>query len=138
MSKVYFVSKIEPKNPFSPDGKYGEDWVALSITDDSDYKLMTCKDTIFCFKISKATQESWEFRAMDYIEYNLMLHRNVVYIGDINGYEDAKRAYKGHSIRDPFLRSYEPEILAHSTTPRGYKQIMKDGALKSWNKVKQD
>jgi len=116
MPNIYFTNTIAPKNPFSPDGRYGENWVALYITDSEDYKLMTCKDTIFCFKISKATQENWEFRAMDYIEYNLMLNRNVVYIGDVKDYEDAKSAYQGHSIYDPFLRPYEPEILVHSTT----------------------
>jgi len=135
---VYFTNVLRPINPFSPDGKYGKNWVALSITDDSSYKLMTCKDTIFCFKISKATQEGWEFRAMDYIEYNLMLNRNVVYIGNRNDYEIAKSAYHGHGIHDPFLRSYEPAVLVHSTTPTGYKKIIKDGALKSWNKVRED
>jgi len=135
MSKLYFVNKISSKNPFSPDGKYDENWVELRITDDAKYKLVTCKDVIFCLEISKANEENWAFRAMDYIAYHLALGRNVVYTGEGDDYMRAKEIYRGHSMSDPFLRPYEPRILVHSTTPNAYRQIMKDGVLKSWNKV---
>ena len=138
MSNVYFANEITPKNPFSPDGKYGDNWVALSITNSAEYKEMTGKDVLFGFKISKVNEEHWAFRAMDYIEYNMVLGKNVIYMGDRNDYETAKELYCGHNISEPFLRSYEPAILTHSTTPDGYAQIIKDGMLKSWNKIKNE
>jgi len=135
MQKIHFTNNLTPKNPFSPDGEYADDWVELRITNSTEYKLMTGKDAIFYFAISKSNEENWAFRAMDYVEYNLSLNRNIICSGKEEDFERAKYIYSGHSIKDPFLRSYEPPILVHSTTPHGYEQIMKDGTLKSWNKV---
>jgi len=135
MPNIYYVEKIESINPFSSDGLYGERWVGLSITDSAEYKMMSGTDILFGFKISRHS-EGWQFRAMDFIEFNSMLGRNIIYTGNVEDLETAKTVYNGHSIYDQFLRPYEPCVLVHSTTPEGYRGIIKDGALKSWNKIK--
>jgi hypothetical protein len=137
VSNVFFAEVITEQNPFSIDGKYDDSWVELSITNSQDYESMTEKTCLFSFKVSKLSND-WHFRAMDYIEYHSMLDRNIIVTGRKNDYEEAQAVYEGHSIYDPFLRSYEPEALVHSTTPDGYLQIIKDGALKSWNKLKKE
>ena len=65
-------------------------------------------------------------------------NKNIIITGRKNDYEEAQAVYKGHSIYDQFLRPHEPEVLIHSTTPDGYLQIIKDGALKSWNKLTEE
>jgi hypothetical protein len=134
---MYFSNKANGTNPFPQNGKQGESRVELVIADSAEYKETTCKNFYFCFKVSKQS-DGWQFRAMDYVEYNAALGRQVVYTGDIKDYEEAKETYRGHSVCDPFLRPYEPAVLVHSTTPNGYTQIIKDGALKSWNRIKNE
>ena len=112
-----------------------QETVELSITDSMDYKAMTCMDTRFCYRISKAMDENWALRAMDFIAYNGSLGREVTFTGDREDYIEAEKAYVGHSIDDPFLRPYEPTVLVHSTTPKGYTQILRDGVLLSWNRI---
>ena len=135
MPGIFFAKEITDLNPFSSDRKYNEDWVELSITNSREYEMMTTKSLLFSFKISRFCN-GWHFCAMDYIEYNIMFGRNVIFTGDMKDFEEAKTLYQGHSIYDPFLRPHEPDVLVHSTTLDGYRQIIKDGALKSWNKVK--
>lgn len=135
MNNIFFIEKITEINPFSSDGKYDDKWVELSITNTKEYMAMTGKTHIFGFKISK-TDKNWTFRAMDYINYNTMLERNIIFTGKKSDYSVAKQAYTGHSVNDMFLRPYEPKISVHSTTLAGYNSIIKDGAIKSWNRVK--
>ena len=137
MTNIYFASQITEINPFSPDGKYCDKWVELSITNSAEYKAMTGKATLFGFKVSTLSDD-WQFRAMDFIEYNTLLGRNIIVTGEKTNYAEAKTAYQGHSIYDNFLRTYEPAILIHSTTDVGYQHIVKDGVLKSWNKIKNE
>jgi len=114
----------------------GKDCVELVISDSTEYNASTGrKNDIYCFKISRHC-EGWQFRVMDFFQYNAALNRNVIYNGPDIFLEEVRITYTGHSIHDNYLRPYEPEILVHSTTPEGYTHIMKDGAIKSWNKVK--
>jgi len=137
MANIYFANEISKINPFSPDGKYGDNWVELSITNGTEYKDMTGKNMLFGFKVS-VFSEGWQFRAMDFIEYNTLLGRNIIFTGIKSRYTEAKTAYQGHSIYDRVLRPYEPDVLIHSTTAANYCQIVKDGMLKSWNKVRNE
>ena len=134
MTNIYFVNEITEINAFSPDGKYGDNWVELSITNTTEYRNMTEKNILFALKVS-ACSEGWQFRVMDFVEYNTLHGRNIIITGKKSRYEEAKMAYQRHSIYDTVLRPYEPEVLVHSTTAAGYRQIVEDGALKSWNKI---
>ena len=137
MSNLYFTDKITKTNPFTVDGTYADNWVGLSITENEDYEMMTFAEPLFHFKVNQSG-EGWSFRVMDFISYHTTLGVNIIYEGNKSNYEIAKTKYRGHSIRDDFLRPYEPPFLVHSTTPSGYKKIMKDYTLKSWNLIKQE
>ena len=137
MENIYFANTIAEINPFSPNGEYCDKWVELSITNSTEYKEMTGRTILFGFKV-RTLRDGWQFRAMDFIEYNTLLGKNIIFTGTKNSYEEAKKVYQGHSIYDRFLRSYEPAVLIHSTTDIGYQQIIKDDTLKSWNKIKNE
>src|SRR5690554_4523085 len=113
MSNLYFIDELTKVNPFSQNGQYDDNWVELSITNSFGYQMMTGKNLIFSFKVSKRF-EGWQFRVMDYISYQLLENRNVLISASKDDYEDAHTAYKGHSIYDREPRPYEPEILIHS------------------------
>lgn len=135
MGHIYFYDDVPAVNPFREDGLYDNSWVQLAITKSSDYQMMTCKTYIFQFKVSKHC-DGWQFRAMDYISYQMEYNRNVIVTASQENYEEAQTAYRGHSRHDPFLRYYEPEFLVHSTPPHAVQHILQEGVLKSWNKVK--
>lgn len=132
---IYFTDKLLKINPFSENGLYNDNWVELSITNSTEYQMITDKTIIFSFKISKLC-EGWQLRAMDFIMYQKLYNRNVIVTAEKKDFEEAQAAYYGHSIYDKYLRSYEPEVLVHSTTPEAYLHIQEEGVLKSWNKLK--
>lgn len=80
MVSLYFADTLTGKNPFSEDGLYDESWVELSIDECSDYEMFTSRTEIFSFKLSKHC-EGWQFRAMDYIAYQLLYQRKVIITG---------------------------------------------------------
>lgn len=135
MGNLYFSGKLPEQNPFSEDGLYDSSWVQLVIAENLEYSMITRKTIIFQFTVSRC-YEGWQFRVMDYISYQLGYGRNVVLTAEPEHYEEARQAYLGHSLRDPFLRSYEPKYLIHSAPPVALEHILLDGALKSWTRVK--
>jgi hypothetical protein len=127
--------KLPEQNPFREDGLYDSSWVQLVITEKSEFSMITRKTIIFQFTVSKC-YEGWQFRVMDYISYQLGYGRNVILTAEPEHYEEAQQAYQGHESCDLFLRSYEPKFLVHSAPPMALEQILLDGALKSWTRVK--
>lgn len=137
MDHIFFVTEMRERNPFSSDGKYDSNWVQLTIDDDAEYHVMTGTTIVYGLKVSKLC-EGWPFRVMDFIEYHTSLGKNILCTGNRADFEIAKSLYAGHSPYDKNLREYEPDILVHSTTIDGYTHIVKDGEIKSWNKVKEE
>lgn len=135
MGNLYFYGELPEQNPFSEDGLYGSSWVQLVIAEITAYSMITRKTILFQLTVSKC-YEGWQFRVMDYISYQLGYGRNVILTADPEHYEEAQKVYLGHRLRDPFLRYYEPKYLIHSAPPAALQHILRDGALKSWTRVK--
>lgn len=135
MEKIYFTRKLTKQNPFSNDGKYGSDWVNVTI-DKSKY-IMPETEFVYGCSIGKKV-DLWEYRVMDYVNYNLMYNRNVIFVGSKRLYKKALKKYNGHSIYDKALRPYEERFVVHSTTKENYDKIVNQGYIKSWNILKSE
>lgn len=135
MGKIYFIRKLTERNPFSKDGKYGSEWVSITI-DKSRYIMPGTKFIYGC--IIGKNIDFWEYIVMDYINYNLMYNRNVIFVGSKRLYKMALRKYDGHSIYDKELRPYEERFVVHSTTKENYEKIVSQGCIKSWNILKRE
>ncbi len=135
MGKIYFTRKLTEHNPFSENGEYYENWV--SITLNRSRGIMP--ETRFLYGCSIGRKvDFWEYRVMDYINYNLMYDRNIIFIGSKRLYKKALKKYAGHSIYDRELRPYENRYVVHSTTAENYQKIKEQGCIKSWNILKKE
>ncbi len=130
---VFLTNDLTEYNQYIKGIKTPEDWVNIKITEDAC--LTDGKDVVFGCSIGKKTN-GWQIRLMDYIGYNRIYKRNIIILGSIDDYNDARQVYDGHTIFDRQLRIHEPEILVHSTSKENYRLIQIDGYLKSWNVLK--
>lgn len=135
MGKIYFTRKLTQYNSFSENGEYGENWVSISLNR-SRYIMPETKFLYGCIIGRKV--DFWEYRVMDYINYNLMYDRNVIFVGSKRLYKKALKKYGDHSIYDRKLRPYENRYVVHSTTTENYQNIKKQGCIKSWNILKKE
>lgn len=135
MGKIYFIRKLTERNPFSKDGKYGVEWVSITVNK-SRYIMPETKFVYGCSIGRKV--DFWEYRVMDFINYNLMYNRNIIFVGSKRLYKKALRKYDGHSIYDKELRPYEERFIVHSTTKGNYEKIVSQGCIKSWNVLKNE
>lgn len=140
MGTIHFVNQnFVPSNINPITGEpYDTNWIFLELTDDSSFYMFNGgNDFVFRLAISKKCDD-WEYRVFDFMEYELSYGKNIILSISKNDYEEAKRIYDGHSFKDNFLRDYEKHILVHSTTAFGFKSILQDRALKSWNLLKNE
>lgn len=135
MGKIYFADKLSEHNPFSENGDYGSDWVSIKIN--KSPHIIPEKGFIYGCSIGKKVK-FWESRVMDYINYNLVYNRNIIFVGNKRLYKRALKRYGNHSIYDKELRTYEEKIIVHSTTKENYAKIKNQGCIKSWNILKQE
>lgn len=140
MGTIHFVNEKFVPNQINPITRepYDTNWIFLELTDDSSFYMFSGgNDFVFRLAISKKCAD-WQYRVFDFIEYELSYGKNVILSISKNDYEEAKRIYEDHSFKDDFLRDYEKRILVHSTTLSGFKSILQDRALKSWNILKKE
>lgn len=135
MGEIYFIRRLTEHNPFSDDGKYDSDWVSIRVSR-SRYIMPETKFVYGCV-IGKKT-DFWEYRVMDYINYNLMYNRNVIFIGSKRTYKKALKKYRNCSVCDKALRPYEERFVVHSTTKENYEKMVSQGCIKSWNILKSE
>lgn len=135
MGRIYFTRKLTEHNPFSENGEYGENWVSISLNR-SRYIMPETKFLYGCTIGRKV--DFWAYRVMDYINYNLMYDRNIIFVGSKRLYKKALKKYADHSIYDRELRPYESRYVVHSTTTENYQKIKKQGCIKSWNILKKE
>ncbi len=135
MGKIYFTRKLTQYNSFSENGEYGDNWVSISLNRGS-YIIPETKFLYGCVIGRKV--DFWEYRVMDYINYNLMYDRNIIFVGSKRLYKKALKKYGDHSIYDRKLRPYENRFVIHSTTAENYQNIKKQGCIKSWNILKNE
>ncbi|MDE5936977.1 MAG: hypothetical protein K2G83_06205 [Ruminococcus sp.] len=135
MGKIYFTRKLTEHNLFSESGEYDENWVSISLNR-SRYIMPETKFLYGCAIGRKV--DFWEYRTMDYINYNLMYDRSIIFVGSKRLYKKALKKYASHSIYDRKLRSYENRFVVHSTTAENYERISRQGCIKSWNILKKE
>ena len=123
------------RNPFTPEGDYGEDWVCVRVVEQAAFEMMTGMDQCFGLTLS-ATCPGWPLRLMDFIGYHEAQGRHVWIDCPTALLSQAEQEYGSHDRQEPTRRPYEPRVLCHSTTPEGWAGIQRDGALKSWNQLK--
>lgn len=126
------------KNPYKDNMPYDNSWVLLQLLDNAEFISFTGNngEGIFRFILTKQMKE-WQYSVMDFIQYEMTCNKNIiadVYSEDL---KEAEKLYAGHCYKDNFLRVYENSVLVHTTTPNAYKQIIRDGSLKSWNMLHQ-
>lgn len=126
-------------NPFNNGRPYDNTWMVLRLIDESHFLQYTGTGggNVFQFVLTKKNID-WQYRIMDCINYESELDKNLIIAVNSNDLDEAKAIYKGHSNSDSYLRHYECPVLVHSTTPEGYKNILKCGYLKSWNVLKNE
>lgn len=135
MGKIYFTRKLTQYNSFSENGEYGENWVSISLNR-CRYTMPETKFLYGC--VIGRMVDFWEYRVMDYINYNLMYDRNIIFVGNKRLYQKTLKKYASHSIYDRKLRPYENRYVVHSTTTENYHKIKKQGCIKSWNILKKE
>lgn len=139
---IYFVDKDFnkfSKTPFNYNEGYGPDWVFLKLLESAAFKQYTGggRDGIFQLVITKQNID-WEYRILDFIQYNTACHNNIILSVDKSDYHIAEETYGNSKYNDNFLRSYEKPILVHSTSIESYNKIIACGYLKSWNVLSSD
>ena len=97
MGKIYFIRKLTERNPFSKGGKYGAEWVSITVNK-SRYIMPETKFVYGCSIGRKV--DFWKYRVMDFINYNLMYNRNIIFVGSKRLYKKALINYDVHSIYD--------------------------------------
>jgi len=114
-----------------------QDWIQFKLTDSSEYDMfVSMEDKMYTLKVSKNSLH-WEFSLFDFIGYEESYNKNIILHVSDTDFEQAKQKYGKHHFQDRQIRDYEPEFLIHSTTWESWEKIKKDGALKSWDILKQ-
>lgn len=127
-------------NPFSEEGQFNENWVMIKVVEDksNQNRAGNFGESFYIVLLSKSF-EGWQYKLMDFIcyysEYNNI---NIIISIEKDDYINSELRYKGHCNKDRELRSYENEILVHSTTKESWDKIKESGCLKSWNTAKRD
>lgn len=122
-------------NPITQE-KYDESWVVFILNNEPyQMKCGSEKGCAYTLRVSKQCTY-WKMALCDFIGYNEAIGRNGMVVVSENDLMDAQTAYENHDYKDSFLRAYESRIMVHSTTFENYKSILKSGALKSWNILK--
>jgi len=142
MSKIFYVdTSFEPsdKNPFDDNKPYDSNWIMFKLVDDPNIYRSTGKgkNKLFQEIISKKC-EGWQYRIMDFINYERVQDRNIIISVDEYDLNEAKRIYKGHNYTDKKLRYYEPKVLIHSTPLNCWESVKSSNCLKAWNILKQE
>lgn len=103
------------------------------LTDTKDYNSFCgLENSIYTVKISKQYQY-WYYDLCDMIGF--YRDSDVELILDISDSDIAlaKSLYGNHRFNERLLRTYETEVMVHTTTLESYRKIMADGAIKCWN-----
>ncbi len=116
---------------------YDDSWAVFILTDSKEYNMFVgyINGCAYTVKFSRLANNDWRLALCDFIEYNKEINKNIILVLKSEELEEAKNVYIGHSFNDRTLRYNEPKVLVHSTTHENYTSILKDGKLKSFNKL---
>ena len=125
-------------NPFT-NMPYDSSWIIYQLTDSIDYQMMNGgkNNGVYTLKVSKKYPQ-WKMSVFDFVQFQEIYNKNIILSISDEDFEAAKLYYGNHNYNDNFLRSYESDVLIHSTTLENWRKIESDGCLKSWNVLKKD
>ena len=123
-------------NPFT-NMPYDPSWIIYQLTDSNDYQIMSGgkNNGVYTLKVSKKYPQ-WKISVFDFLQFQETYNKNIILSISDEDFEAAKLHYGNHNYNDNFLRSYESDVLIHSTTLENWRKIESDGCLKSWNVLK--
>lgn len=136
---VYRLDKLSENsiNPITGQ-EYDNSWRILMITDSPDYQLMcgSGNGCAYTVKISRTQLKDWEMSVGDFIGFCEANGKNAILVMPESVLNSANEQYKDRKYNEPFLRDNEPSVLIHSTPMNSWKNIKREGMLKSWNILK--
>lgn len=117
---------------------YDNSWIAYSLTTSDKYEMMNGgrEASVYILRVSK-NYPYWKMSLMDFINF-YDSNKNIILSISDDDLESAENYYLGHHYNEKELRSYEPEVLIHSTTTANWESIQEDSCLKSWNILKSE
>ena len=123
-------------NPFT-NMPYDFSWIIYQLTDSNDYQIMSGgkNNGVYTLKVSKKYPQ-WKISVFVFLQFQETYNKNIILSISDEDFEAAKLHYGNHNYNDNFLRSYESDVLIHSTTLENWRKIESDGYLKSWNILK--
>ena len=136
---IYRIDNLTDYRIYPISGReFDSSWIIFSLKYTAPDSVIVGADngTAYTIKVSKFNNSDWRFAVGDFIGYCNDNKINAILEMPQSDYEDAIQQYIGHSFNESFLREYEPEILIHSITMESWKNIQRDGVLKSWKKLK--
>ena len=136
---LYRINELKENgiNPITGE-KYDDTWVIMALTDSSEYQMMcgSSNGCAYAVKISRNLCKDWKWKIGDFIGFNIENGKNIILVMSEEDYLDALTDYNGHRFNEEKLRETEPSILIHSTSMESWIKIQRDGALKSWNRLR--
>lgn len=119
---------------------YDNSWIILMLTDSFDYQQMcgSSNGCAYTIKTSRNQHKDWKMAVGDFIGFCEADGKNAILVMSEADLKAVKKEYEGHSYHEPLLRENEPPVLVHSTAMNNWKQIERDGMLKSWNILKSE
>ncbi|MDE7325698.1 MAG: hypothetical protein K2N63_05405 [Lachnospiraceae bacterium] len=138
---IYRISDLTENN-INPvtSRKYDSSWLILALTDSKDYQQMcgSHNGCAYTIKISRPNKDNWEMAVCDFIGFCGANNKNAILVMSETDLEIARKHYGSHQYNEAFLRENEPPVLVHSTSLDSFRQIGRDGMLKSWNILKKE
>ena len=114
--------------------RHEKELVRWVLSESEDYEMIVGPAAgIYTARVSRKRYENWVFSMMDFAGFHEAVGNFPQILAAAEAMEEAKALYQGHAYDDPFLRPWESQIMVHSTTPEGYRGILRDGCLRSWN-----
>lgn len=136
---IYRVDRLS-ENSINPitGHEYDNSWIILMLTDSPDYQQMSGSSNgcAYTIKVSRKQYKDWKMAVGDFIGFCKANEKNAILVMSEAELKSAKNHYEGHRYNEPFLRENESTVLVHSTPMNSWKQIKRDGMLKSWNILK--
>jgi hypothetical protein len=123
----------EVGNPFSSDGRYGDEWICFRIhpTDDHANCCGGGRKSVYTLCLGRKTANLNQ-RLSDFLRYGNGLGRNVILSFPENMNVDSfVQESLGNAEANDFVRKDDPKWVVHSTSLEAWSNIRKDGMLKS-------
>ena len=128
---------ISDANPFTGDGSYDRTWTIFIVDENIRDMMFTGKSPYGCYCISVTPRYKFFMELMaDILQYETENGRKVLFVSDGLAHtliDKVNTYYKSNIIRES-----DAKLFVHSTLLSTYAKIMRDGMLKSPNRLKSE